>query len=131
METLLPALKSLAAGVSIGGGVHVLMRSRVAQRTWIRRAMREQAARLNAVAVAHKSRHFLRSEVVGHLHDELLREPSGPLVLTGPEGAGTSSVAQAGLARSTPSLLLHVNLREHAARQRTLFWQLVRAAGYY
>ena len=44
------AIKSLTAGFSILGGGHLLMRTRGAQRVWMRRAMQEQAVSVNLVA---------------------------------------------------------------------------------
>ena len=132
MESILPALKSVAAGVSIGGGIHVLFRSPRAQRLWIRRTMQRQAEQLRCKVAARDWTHFPRSKFIGLLHEQLAKEPVGPVVLTGPEGAGTSGIAEAGMALSGSPLLLHVNLRERAASgDRTLFWQMVRSSGYY
>ena len=94
--------------------------------------MQRKAEQLRCKVAAREWQHFPRSKFIGLLHEQLVKEPVGPVVLTGPEGAGTSGIAEAGMANSGSPLLLHVNLRERAASgDRTLFWQLVRSSGYY
>ena len=69
---------------------------------------------------------------VNMLKEMLACEPTSPIVLLGPEGSGTSSIATAALNHCRPSLLLHINLRQLAATgQRSLLEQLVHACGYY
>ena len=100
----------------------------------MRRRMRAQALRVRRDAAATRPlrAHFPRTEEIAALQDLLALPPLGPIVLTGPEGAGTSMVAKAALAGSRAPLLLHVNLRERAASgDRSLFWHFVRSSNYW
>ena len=127
-------LKTAAAGLSFGGGIHLVRRSAVLQRSSIRRRLREHAESFRNHAKGRKEdwQHFPRSAIVQRVCGMLRSPPVAPLVLTGPQGAGTSAIAEAALARSEPPLLLLLNLRERAATaDRTLFWHLVRSSGYY
>ena len=125
---------SAAAGLSFGGGAHLVRRSAALQRSSIRRTLRGHAEKFRAHAQARALdwQYFPRAAVVERVCGILASPPVGPLVLTGPQGAGTSAITEASLARSQPPLLLMLNLRERAATaDRTLFWHLVRASGYY
>ena len=128
------AAKTTLAGLSVGSAYHLLARTPLMQRIRIRRSLREQAGRLGALAHERAAdwEHFPRAAVRRRLVDALKAPPVGPIVLTGPQGAGTSAIAEAAIARSGTPLLLHINLREQAASShRPLFWQLVRNSGYY
>ena len=78
--------------------------------------MRDVLARQAAAVVERHMPEGMARDEVGILSEALSSEPVGPLVLLGAEGVGTSSIARAALAEARPSLLLHINLREVAAR---------------
>ena len=117
MEALLSVAKTAAAGVSLGGAIHLLRRSAPMQRSRIRRTLRIQAEALRAHAAARAAdwQHFPREAEVSWLHAALTSRSVGPIMLTGPQGAGTSAIAERALATTAPPMLLHINLRERAA----------------
>ena len=59
--------------------------------------------------------------------------PKAPIVVTGAEGTGTSSVAAAALAQSGTPLLLRLNLRENppSGGKRPFLRALMSSSGYF
>ena len=66
----------------------------------MRSFMRRKATRIqhDAAAAGPMRQAFPRSSEIRHLQDLLSSPPLGPIVLTGPEGAGTSIIAAAAMA---------------------------------
>lgn len=124
---LLTSLKAGASAVSLAGASHLVRRLAPVQRV----RMREKLAAIGSAVTAPASMGLPRPEI-STVSKILARTPTSPIVLIGPEGAGTSSIAKAALAMSRPTLLLHINLRELAATgERSLPEQIVYTCGYY
>ena len=122
------ASKAVAGVGATLGAVHLLRRSRPFQRRNILRALRAQAR----AAAATSEMVFPRPNATFEIRHILASPPVGPLVLSGAEGAGTSSVITDALREAGTDLLLRVDLRERAAGgQRTLMEHVVRASGFY
>lgn len=124
-SVLLTTLKTAASAVSLVGAAHIVRRLPAMQRTRMHNQLRR-----TVLAQPRDSATAVPRDEERTLCELLRRPPSSPIVLLGPEGAGTSSIARAALRTSEPSLCLKVNLRELAATgERSLLEQLVHACG--
>ena len=123
------ALKTAAAGFSVAGGLHLIRRTPIAQRLRIRQTLQARAKELCDGAMADKAQQ--PRETTRRLAAMLSSPSAGPLVVSGPEGAGSSAVVAAAIAACKVRQVLYVNLRAGAAADRPWFSQLVRSSGYY
>lgn len=128
-------LKGLLASATIVGGSHIFRRSPFQQRRSMRRILSETQQQLAASPVykAHALGPFPRNTSVQRLKDLLASPPKGPIVVTGAEGTGTSSVAGAALSQSGAPLLLRLNLRENppSVGKRPFIRALMTSSGYF
>ena len=133
-------LKGLLASATIVGGSHILRRSPFQQRRSMRRILSETQQQLAASPVYNTrhtpwapSRATLPSSASRKLKDLLASPPKGPIVVTGAEGTGTSSVAGAALSQSGAPLLLRLNLRENppSVGKRPFIRALMTSSGYF
>jgi len=131
----LTGLKGVLASATIVGVSHVWRRSPIQQRRAMRRVLAETQRRLEAspIPAAQAAGPFPRRGAVRRLRDMLASPPKGPIVVTGAEGTGTSSVAKSALAKSGAPLLLRLNLMENppSGGKRPFLRALMSSSGYF
>lgn len=128
------SLKGLLASATIVGGSHIFRRSPFQQRRAMRRILVQTQESLAASPVYENYARgpFPRNATVQRLKDLLANPPRGPIVVTGAEGSGTSSIAGAALSRNGAPLLLRLNLRETppSGGERPFIRALMKSSGY-
>ena len=131
---LVTALKGILASVSLVGGTHIFLRSPFQQRRSIRKALKaaQQNISESDVYKAYAQGPFPRTASIKRLLDLLASPPKGPIVVTGAEGTGTSSVTGAALAQNDAPMLLRLNLKENPpSGKRPFIRALMGCSGYF
>jgi len=128
--------KGLLASATIFSGNHIFRRSPFQQRRSMRRilALTQQQLAASPAYKAHATGPFPRHTSVRRLKDLLASPPRGPIVVTGAEGTGTSSVAGAALSQGEAPLVLRLNLRENSPSsggKRPFMRALMKSGGYF